>query len=97
MPSMTKGLKCHLLEIGHETGQWERKKYQGLTFQETHCAVEAFRTKLIVAKRTQQLADNNVRTFRNYEGPHVAKKNFNVFPPFGSLPFLQTKEEVTST
>lgn len=64
------------------------KKSEGPTFQETHCAVEAFWAEFIVSKGTQQFTDNDVRMFRKYNGPHVAKQNADLLPPFGSLALL---------
>jgi hypothetical protein len=74
-------------------GEWTRReKSEGPTFQETHCAVEAFWTEFIVSKGAQQFTDNDVRMFRKNNGPHVAKQNADLLPPFGSLSLLQTKK-----
>lgn len=92
-------LKFHLLNGGEreERDQTVKRNLQtgktrrGPTFQETHCAVEAFWTEFIVAKGAQQFADDNVRRFRKYKGPHVAEQNADLLPPFGSLSLLQAK------
>jgi hypothetical protein len=82
----------------HETGKCGtratatgKKNQEGPTFQEAHCAVEALRTEFVVSEGAQQFTDNNVRRFRKYEGPHVAKQNADLLPPFGSLSLLQTE------
>jgi hypothetical protein len=95
------GIEIPLAEGDHETGKWTDaiwEKSEGPTFQETHCAVEALWTEFIVSKGAQQFTNNDVRRFRKYKGPHVAKQNADLLPPFGSLSLLQTKRgRVTGT
>jgi len=87
------GIEIPFAKGDHETGKWTRReKSEGPTFQETHCAVEALWTEFIVSKGAQQFTDNNVRRFRKYKGPHVAKQNADLLPPFGSLSLLQTNK-----
>jgi hypothetical protein len=84
------GIEIPFATRRHETGQWTRRMGAGgPTFQEAHCAVEAFGTELIVSKRAQQFTDDNVRRFRKCEGSHVAKQEADLLLPFGSLPLLQ--------
>ena len=77
--------------VGRARPRREKKNQEGPTFQEAHCAVEALWTEFVVSEGAQQFTDDNVRRFRKYEGPHVAKQNADLLPPFGSLSLLQTE------
>ncbi len=47
------------------------------TFQKPHSSVKALRTKFIITKGTEQLADEYIGQLRHLDKPHVTKQNLD--------------------
>ena len=63
---------------------------QDLTLQEPRGAVQALRAELVVAKRAQELADEDIHLLRDSERTHVAKEQLHLLvTPLRSMAFLQ--------
>ena len=59
-----------------------------LTFEEAHSTIEALGAQLIVSKRSEELADEDVHLFRNIKRPHVSEQQLDIIPPFRVFAFL---------
>ena len=60
------------------------------TLEKSHRAVEAFGAQLVVAKRPEQLAHEDVDLLGDLESPHVPVQQFDLgVSPFRSVTFLE--------
>ena len=62
------------------------------TFQSPHYAIKTLGTELIVAERSQELADDDVCLFTRVETPHVRVDELDLAAPLESGPLLQDDE-----
>ena len=51
------------------------------TFQKPHSSVKALRTKFIITKGTEQLADEYIGQLRHLDKPHVTEQNLDLVIP----------------
>lgn len=67
--------------------RWIRRN---LTFQEPRSAIQAFGTELVVAKRAQKLAHENIDLFWHFQSPHITVEKPNLLiAPFCFVTFLK--------